>query len=154
MIEPAAKTRSRRTPSIACVTDPTPYLLLPGTARAALTFYGEVFGCKVQLHTFAELNRTDGPADAIAHGYLSEGPVALFAADTAGDEPPFRCEGMMLSLLGTAPPATLREWFIGLSEDGRVVDELQTRPWGDTDGQVVDRYGLHWLIGFEGDDAG
>ena len=23
----------------------------------------------------------------------------------------------------------------------------------DFDGQVVDRYGLHWLIGFEGDDA-
>jgi PhnB protein len=55
------------------VTDPTPYLHLPGTAREALTFYGEVFGCAVQLHTFAEFNRTDGPADAIAHGYLTEG---------------------------------------------------------------------------------
>ena len=135
------------------MTDPTPYLQLPGTARDALTFYGEVFGCKVQLHTYAELNRTDGPADAIAHGYLSEGPVALFAADAAGDEPSFRCEGMMLSLLGTAPPATLREWFTALSDGGRVVDELQTRRWGDTDGQVVDRYGLHWLIGFEGDGS-
>jgi PhnB protein len=44
-----------------------------------LTFYGEVFGCAVQLHTFAEFNRADGPADAIAHGYLAGGPVALFA---------------------------------------------------------------------------
>jgi hypothetical protein len=58
-----------RTSSIACVTGPTPYLHFPGTARAALTFYGEVFGCTVQLHTCAEVNRTDGPADAIAHGY-------------------------------------------------------------------------------------
>ena len=32
----------------------------------------------------------------------------------------------------------------------RIVDDLQRRPWGDFDGQVVDQYGLHWLIGFEG----
>jgi PhnB protein len=135
------------------VTDPTPYLHLPGTTRDALTFYGEVFGCAVQLHTFAEFHRSDGPAEAIAHGYLTDGPVALFAADVAGDEPAFRCEGMMLSLLGTAPPATLREWFSRLSEGGRVVDDLQRRPWGASDGQVIDRYGLHWLIGFEVDDG-
>ena len=30
------------------------------------------------------------------------------------------------------------------------MDDLQIRPWGATDGQVIDRYGLHWLIGFEG----
>jgi len=29
---------------------------------------------------------TDGPADAIAHGYLVKGPVALFAADVAGND--------------------------------------------------------------------
>lgn len=135
------------------MTDPAPYLHFPGTARAALTFYGEVFGCSVQLHTFAEFNRTDGPADAIAHGYLSEGPVELFAADVAGDELAFRCQGMMLSLLGTAPPVTLRTWFSRLSEGGRVVEDLQTRPWGASDGQVIDRYGLPWLIGFEGDNG-
>jgi PhnB protein len=135
------------------VTDPAPYLHLPGTARDALTFYGDVFGCSVQLHTFAEFDRADGPADAIAHGYLSEGPVALFAADVGGDELPLRCEGLMLSLLGTAPPATLRTWFSRLSEGGRVVESLATRPWGASDGQVVDRYGLRWLIGFENDDS-
>ena len=135
------------------MTDPTPYIHLPGTAREALTFYGEVFGCAVQLHTFAEFGRTDGPGDAIAHGYLAEGPVALFAADAVRDEPAFRCQGMMLSLLGTAAPSTLRTWFSRLSEGGHVVDDLQTRPWGASDGQVIDRYGLHWLIGFEGDES-
>jgi PhnB protein len=60
---------------------------------------------------------------------------------------------MMLSLLGTAAPPILRKWFSSLSEGGRVVDDLQTRPWGASDGQVIDRYGLHWLIGFEGDES-
>lgn len=135
------------------MTDLVPYVLFPGTARDALTFYGDVFGCAVQLHTFAEFNRTDGPADAIAHGYLMSGPVKLFGADAAGDERPFRAEGLMLSLLGTAAPSTLRQWFARLGEGGRVVDDLQVRPHGASDGQVIDRYGVHWLIGFEGDEA-
>ena len=134
------------------MTAPTPYLLLPGTAREALTFYGEVFGCAVQLHTFDEFNRTDGPAESIAHGELVEGPVALFAADVSDGDPALSCQGMMLSLLGTASPSVLRSWFSRLSEGGRIVDELQTRPWGASDGQVIDRHGLHWLIGFEGDE--
>jgi PhnB protein len=131
----------------------TPYVLFPGTAREALTFYGDVFGGAVELHSFAEFNRADGPADAIAHGGLTGGPVALDGADASGDERPVRTEGMMLGLLGTADPATLRTWFSRLSEGGRVVDDLQKRPWGDSDGQVIDRYGLHWLIGFEGDGS-
>jgi len=135
------------------MTDPRPYILFPGTAREALTFYGDVFGCAVQLHTFAEFNRADGPADAIAHGGLTRGPVALSGADVSGDERPVRSEGIMLALLGTAAPSTLRTWFSRLSEGGRVVDDLQKRPWGATDGQVIDRYGLLWLIGFEGDDS-
>jgi len=131
-------------------TSPTPYLHLPGTAREALTFYADVFGGSV--HTFEEFNRTDGPAAAIAHGYLKEGPVLLFAADVAGNEALVRCEGMMLSLLGAAAPPILEDWFSKLSDGGRVVDGLQARPWGASDGQVIDRYGLHWLIGFEEGD--
>ena len=135
------------------MTAPTPYFHFPGTARDALNFYGRVFGCGVQLHTFEEFDRTDGPADAIAHGYLVGGPVALFAADVAGDEPAFRCAGLMLSLLGGAAPSILREWFSRLAESGRIVDDLQPRPWGASDGQVIDRFGVEWLIGFEDDDG-
>src|SRR5579862_80300 len=134
--------------------DPQPYVLFPGTAREALTFYGDVFGCAVELHSFAEFNRTVGPADAIAHGGLSGGAVALSGADVSGDEQSVRTEGLMLALLGTADPPTLRSWFSRLSEGGRVVDDLQKRPWGASDGQVIDRYGLHWLIGFEGEESG
>ena len=133
------------------MTDLTPYIHLPGTAREALTFYADVFGGGVRLNTYADFNRSDGPPDAIAHGDLVDGPVVLFASDVAGEERPFRSEGMMFALLGTARPTVLRQWFKQLSEGGTVVDDLGPRPWGAWDGQVIDRYGLHWLIGFEGD---
>lgn len=131
---------------------PTPYLHLPGTSRAALTYYADVFGGRAELHTFAEFARTDGPPEAIAHGSLVDGPVSLFAADVAGDEAPFRAEGLLLSLLGAAPAPTLRTWFARLADGGRVVDDLQQRPWGAWDGRVVDRFGVPWLIGFEHED--
>jgi PhnB protein len=135
------------------VTAPTPYLHFAGTAREVLEFYGGVFGCATQLHTFREFSRTDGPAESIAHGYLVDGPVVLFAADVGSGESSFRCEGMMLSLLGVAAPPVLRQWFSQLSDRGQIVDDLQTRPWGGSDGQVIDRFGVHWLIGFEEDDT-
>jgi PhnB protein len=128
---------------------PTPYIHFPGTAREALAFYADVFGGAALLHTFAEFQRTDGPAEAIAHGYLVNAPVALYGADVAGNEPALRTQGLMLSLLGTADAATLRTWFARLADGGTVLDDLQERPWGASDGQVVDRYGIHWLIGFE-----
>lgn len=133
------------------MTAPTPYLHLPGTARDALHHWAAVFGGRVQLHGFAELGREDGPADAVAHGYLADGPVSLSAADVGAGEAPLRTEGLMLSLLGAASPAVLRTWFAGLAEGGRVVEELQRRPWGDSDGSVVDRFGVHWLLGFQGE---
>jgi PhnB protein len=127
----------------------TPYIHFPGTAREALSFYSDVFGGRTQLHTFAEFGVTDGPADAIAHGYLVDAAVSLYAADATGEQAAFQAQGLMLSLLGTAEAPTLRRWFADLADGGTVIDELQERPWGAFDGQVIDRYGLHWLIGFE-----
>lgn len=127
---------------------PKPYILFPGTAREALAFYADVFGGAVHLYTLAEFGRSDGPPHAIAHGYL-DGPVAIYGADAVGPDDAVESRGLMLALLGAADPATLTGWFTQLAEGGRVLDDLAERPWGASDGQVVDRFGLHWLIGFE-----
>lgn len=139
--------RLRPGSTVVAMTALQPYLALPGTAREALTFYADVFGGEVSLFTFEQFNRQDGPADAIAHGELS-GPVGLAASDTTGDEPALRVEGIRLALLGTAEPDTMRQWFARLADQGSVLDDLQERAWGDWDGQVVDRFGVPWLIGF------
>lgn len=68
------------------MTAPTLYISFPGNAAQALAFYCGVFGGELDLHTFAEMGRSGGPADAIGHGVLS-GPVSLYGTDTsAGDE--------------------------------------------------------------------
>ncbi|MFJ6536683.1 VOC family protein [Paenarthrobacter sp. NPDC091711] len=130
------------------MTAPQLYVSFPGTAREALGFYAEIFGGELSLYTYAEFSRTDGPLDAIAHGVLS-GPVSLGGSDAADGEKSVAMEGAMLSLLGAAAPHVLHEWFDKLADGGRIVDPLAPKPWGASDGQVVDRHGLHWLIGYE-----
>jgi PhnB protein len=127
---------------------PIPYVAFPGNARQALEFYADIFGGELHLHTYADFARTDGPGDAIAHGSLS-GPVSLFGSDVAGDEEPVRIVGVLLSLLGAEEPQVLHRWFDRLADGGAVIDQLAPKPWGACDGQVADRYGLRWLIGYE-----
>ncbi|MEV8143569.1 VOC family protein [Specibacter sp. NPDC078709] len=127
---------------------PVIYLSFPGTAREALTFYADIFGGELVLHTYEEFSRTDGPGHAIAHGMLLA-PVSLAGSDAATGQQTVRMEGAMLSLLGTADADVLEEWFAKLAVGGTVVDPLAEKPWGACDGQVIDRHGLHWLIGYE-----
>lgn len=130
------------------MTAPTPYIHFPGTAREALEHYRSVFGGELVLYSFEEFGRDDGPADAIAHAML-QGPVSLYASDAASGERSVSVTGLMLGLLGAAEPATLRRWFTALADGGEVVDDLQERPWGASDGIVRDVYGLTWLVGYE-----
>lgn len=128
-----------------------PYLLFPGNASEALNFYLSIFGGELQLLDYAQAGRHDGPGDAIAHGQLS-GPVELAGADAGADDDAVQMSGMFLSLLGTADATTLTSWFDRLAAEGRVIDPLQERPWGDFDGSLADRYGIRWLIGFHPED--
>jgi len=130
------------------MTGATPYFQFPGTARAALTRYQQIFGGELRVWAYQEFGRTDGPPDAIAHGELS-GLVSVFASDAAEGEASFTSTGFFLSVLGGGDPETSHRWFDALSEGGEVLDPLQERPWGGFDGQVRDRFGVTWLIGYE-----
>jgi uncharacterized glyoxalase superfamily protein PhnB len=123
-----------------------PYLFLQGSARDALAFYRSVFGGELELYTRADFGRNDGSAEAIAHGAL-HGPVPLFAADE-DDAPLIGSARLVLSLLGAAGPEVTETWFSLLSAGASDVDPLQRRSWGDHDGQVTDRFGVRWLLGY------
>jgi len=124
------------------------YVTFPGTARAALGFYQDVFGGDLALRSYADFGRTDGPPTMIAHGTL-DGLVTIAGSDASPGQESVQFRGLMLSLLGTADPDVLHGWFDKLAAGGTVVDPLGPKPWGATDGQVIDQHGLHWLIGYE-----
>ena len=130
------------------MTAPTVYLWFPGTAAEALTFYQGVFGGELRMFTYTDFGRADGPADAIAHGMLG-GEVTLYGTDASGTEDSVVMTGVSIALLGAAAPETLTRWFDLLADGGTVLDPLQQRGWNAYDGQVRDRYGVRWLVGYE-----
>jgi PhnB protein len=134
------------------MTKQTLYLWFPGNAAEALTFYQVVFGGELEMFTYAQFERSDGPADAIAHGMLS-GSVTLYGTDASGTEDSVVMTGVSIALLGAADPDTLTRWFADLSDGGTVLDPLHQRGWNAFDGQVRDRFGVRWLIGYELDAA-
>ncbi|KAA9084147.1 VOC family protein [Microbacterium radiodurans] len=118
-----------------------------GDALTALTFYRSVFGGELEVHTHGEIGLQGDHPDWIAHGILA-GPIDLFAADEANAAAHPDPSGLLFSLLGYADPDTLRRWFDGLADGGVVIDPLSERDWGASDGQVRDRFGITWLLGW------
>jgi PhnB protein len=108
------------------MTKQTLYLWFPGNAAEALTFYQVVFGGELEMFTYAQFERSDGPADAIAHGMLS-GSVTLYGTDASGTEDSVVMTGVSIALLGAADPDTLTRWFADLSDGGTVLDPLAHR---------------------------
>ena len=127
---------------------PIPYLKFrDGEAREALERYQSIFGGELELHA-GDTMRPDGSAALVQHGILV-GPVRLYGADAEPGDSALPMQGLHLALLGAAEPATLHEWFDALADGGEVIAPLEARPWGASDGQLVDRYGVRWLIGYE-----
>lgn len=125
----------------------TPYLLLPGTAAEALEFYSGVFGGEVEKRSYDESGRIDGAPDQVAHGLLT-GPVRLFVADAGAAEDAATMSGMFFALRGSASAEATTAWFEALAASGRVIEPLRQRPLGDCEGQVIDQFGVRWLLGY------
>lgn len=127
----------------------TPYLSFRAEAREAMEFYHSVFGGELTLSTFGDFNASENPveADKIMHGHLVAGELNLMGADTPNEMPFEAGTNFAVSLSGgPEDEARLREYWERLLEDGDVTVELDTSPWGDTFGMLVDRYGIQWMV--------
>jgi PhnB protein len=71
------------------------------------------------------------------------GPVNIMASDspTASD----KAAKVELSLGGT-DEKMMRETFDKLAEGGKVKMPLEKMFWGDTYGQILDKYGIEWMM--------
>jgi PhnB protein len=127
-----------------------PYLGFAGTARAAMTFYADVFGATdLEIMSFADV-----PPDAampgadpthVMHSQLTAGPGApLMAADV----PPHMVGmGGALSVFHAAPDAArAAEIFNRLAEGGSVSFPMGPTFWSPAFGGVTDKFGTAWMI--------
>ena len=129
-----------------------PYLSFRDTAREAMTHYHSVFGGDLSMSTYGEFHVSEDPAEAhkIMHAQLDgENGLTLMGADTPNSMPYETGSNGTVSLSGD-DDAALRRYWDALSEGGTVTLPLEQAPWGDSFGQLTDRFGVNWMVNIAG----
>jgi PhnB protein len=124
-----------------------PYLHFSGTAREAMEFYRSVLGGELDVMTFGDAGGggDEYPDDGVMHAFLRTADGLELMASDGHDPDATGPDRVSLSLSGDDAPALTR-WFEALAEGGKVDVPLEQQVWGDTFGQVTDRYGVRWLV--------
>lgn len=125
-----------------------PYLNFNGNAAEAMKFYHAVLGGELTMQTFGEAKMAQSPAESemIVHGRLNSGLVTIMASDA----PPGRMktvfgDNVQMSLMGS-DGQKLTSIFNALAKGGKVDRPLAKQFWGDTYGQLTDKFGVHWMV--------
>jgi len=127
-----------------------PYIHFAGNAREALEFYQSVFGGELTVSGFGDFQMPGiGPdeADKVMHGQLTTSAgMTLMAADTPSSMPPVTPGSQITISLSGAESDGLRAWWEALADGGTITLPLNVAPWGDSYGQLTDRYGIEWMV--------
>jgi PhnB protein len=125
-----------------------PYIGFKDNTREAMEFYKTVFGGKLDLSTFKDLNGSMDPSEdnLIMHSMLvTDNGMTLMGSDT-----PSRMEykpgtNVSMSLSGDNE-AELRGYWDKLSAGATITMPLEKALWGDTFGMLTDKYDIAWLV--------
>ena len=125
-----------------------PYLNFNGNAAEAMKFYHSILGGELSLQTFEEAKMAQSSAekDLIVHARLNSGDMTIMASDA----PPGRMkttfgDNVHMSIVGE-DSQRLTRIFDALANGGKVDMPLAKQFWGDTYGQLTDKFGVHWMV--------
>ena len=123
----------------------------PGNAAEAFAFYESIFGGRLDITRYGDLELSgmpfDPPADAVAHAQLTTEGFSLCGGDSMADTPPVLESDVYSFMLAPESVEAARDLIERLkAEGGAVVMPFEKAPWGDFYGQVRDRFGVLWHL--------
>jgi PhnB protein len=128
------------------------YLFFNGNCEAALEFYREALGAKVEFTM--RYNESPEPAppgrippgfeNKIMHCHFRIGETSLMASDGC-ENGGAKYEGFSLTL-GVATEAEAKKAFNALAEGGKVEMPLTKTFWSPLFGMVQDKFGIGWMV--------
>ena len=125
-----------------------PYISFKDNAREAMEFYQTVFGGKLQMDTFKDYQVSQDPAEdnKIMHAMLeSDNGLTFMGADTPAGMHYDPGSRISMTVSGDNMPEIMG-YFEKLSVGGKVNQPMETAPWGDSFGMLVDKYGVSWMM--------
>ncbi len=125
----------------------TPYLTFNGNAGEAMKFYHSVLGGELSMQTFEDVKmaRTPAEKDRIVHAVLKNEALTFMASDSMISREAKFGDNVHMSISGDNGEK-LTDVFDKLSQGGTVDMPLAKQFWGDTYGQLTDKYGIHWMV--------
>lgn len=125
------------------------YISFGGSAREALTHYNAVLGGDLELVTYGELGAGSGPDDdhimygvlRTPTGFVLRGTDRPLQEDAAIE----RGTAFAVCLNGEEGDLLTGVWE-RLAETATVESPLETTPWGDANGVLVDPFGIRWIM--------
>ena len=134
-----------------------PHINFNGNAEEAFLFYKSVFGGEFSsIVRFKEISSPDFPvpekeADKIMHIALPIGNSILMANDVP--EIMGRTnenENRSKIVISAESKEEADKLFNGLSVGGQIEMPIDDSPWGSYFGMFRDKYGIEWMVKFEG----
>jgi PhnB protein len=135
-----------------------PYLNFKGNTEEAFNYYRSVFGGEfpmlVRFRDFPDngMQVPEADLDKIAHIALPlGGENMLMGTDAVGEYGESLTFGTNFYI--TVSPESANEAdtiFDGLSSGGQVQMPLQRTEWAEKYGSCVDRFGVQWMVSYEG----
>ena len=133
-----------------------PYLTFQGRAEEALAFYSDALdGQVLYKQTFMESEL--GPQipeawqDKIMHAAFEAGGLQLMMSDTPDSETKVQVGDQVALALNLSSEEEVSQVFVRLAEGGTVNMALETTAWGAKFGMLTDKFGIKWMLNFDGD---
>ena len=133
-----------------------PYLNFPGNTLEAFEFYRSVFGGEfpmvLRFRDFpGNMGAPDDAGDKIAHIALAIGPNMLMGTDVIGEQlPGFKPGNNAFIVLSPDDAGEAKRLFDALATGGTTQMPLQPTEWAEQYGIATDRFGVQWMVNYEG----
>ena len=137
-----------------------PYLYFPGNTEEAFAFYRSVFGGDApsilryrDMGIDGDMGMNGEEADLVAHVRLSiADDIVLMASDAIGASlKDYRVGTNVEIRLAPDDAEEARRVFGALAEGGKITMPLERVAWSELFGYCIDRYGVRWMMDYEGD---
>jgi PhnB protein len=128
------------------------YLTFNGNCREAMTFYKECLGGELVLQTIGESPMADKMPPqmkkSILHSTLTRGDLVLMGSDMVDENGLVKGNSISL-MLNCGSEKEIKTCYKNLSKGGTATHPLENTFWGALFGDLVDRFGNHWLLHYQ-----